>query len=365
MSHTILLTILIIISVFAFFIFRNIQNETEKERYSQPIDAVITFVDGSDPIWIENYKRFKASDLQESSNPKDAAVGNRFRSCSELKYCLRSINKFAPWIRTIYLVVSGPSQLPPWLNSNSPTLRVISHKDFIPNDYLPTFNSHVIEAHLHRLPGLSEIFLYFNDDVFLGKPTKPSDFITDKGKMKFFPDGGKGKYASPKGVPNSQDSAHQAMWKNVNRWLDQNYVEEERSLMLHAPAVLSKSLMNDLWNKLSTELDETSRHRFRNMADFGITCALHQYVSLYENLGEKVSPRNGICYSGELTGQDDKDEKVFNDIRKRSWLSFAINDSDPKLSDDTCGKMFDFLESIFPNVHPSKYELEHTSFKSR
>lgn len=352
--YYILFAILLILSALI-IIFRNMGS---KESYSQPIDAVISYVDGSDPIWLESYKQFRVSDLQEQSNPKDADVGNRFRSCNELKYCLRSIESFAPWIRTIYLVVSGPSQLPQWLNQNSPKLQIVSHSDFIPSTYLPTFNSHVIEAHLHRIPGLSEIFLYLNDDVFLGRSVQPSDFIADKGKLKFFPDGGKGKHASPKGIPDLQDSAHRAMWKNVNRWLDQNYINEERSVMLHAPDVLSKDLMNYLWEVLGTELDETSRHRFRDMKDFGVTCALHQYVSLYEKLGEKVAPRNGLCYSGELIGEAKADEKVLNDIRKRSWMSFALNDSDPKLSNESRDRMINFLESMFPNS--SQYETTNS-----
>lgn len=354
MYRILLFTILVIIlSAFVVFILRN--RKQNKEHYEQPIDAVISYVDGSDPIWLESYQQFRNSDLKEKSTSKDAAVGNRFRSCDELKYCLRSINKFAPWIRNIYLVVSSPSQLPSWLNKNSPKLQIVSHSDFIPLTYLPTFNSHVIEAHLHRISGLSEIFLYFNDDVFLGRATQISDFITDDAKMKFFPDGGKGKYASRKGIPNSQDSAHEAMWKNVNRWLDENYRNEERSVMSHAPAVLSRNLMSDLWSRLGTELDETSRHRFRNMKDFGVTCALHQYVSWYEGLGHLVQPRAGMCYSGELIGQDDKDKKVLADIRGRSWLSFAINDSDPNLSESSRKLMIDFLESTFPD--PSSHEV--------
>jgi len=349
MHHRIiLLVILVLIILSVFIIFRDRKTKQDKESYTQPIDAVISYVDGSDPIWSESYRHFRQTDLNEKSNPKDAAVGNRFRSCNELKYCLRSIDRFAPWIRNVYLVVSGPTQLPPWLNQNNPKLQVVSHHDFIPMNYLPTFNSHVIEAHLHRISGLSDIFLYFNDDVFLGRMTQPSDFITDKGKLKFFPDGGKGKYASPKGIPNSQDSAHQAMWKNVNKWLDRNYRVEERSVMLHAPAVLSRNFINHLWSKLGNELDETSRHRFRDNKDFGLTCALHQYASWYEGLGYYVKPQPGGSYSGELKGEKDKDEKVLADIRGRSWMSFAINDSDPKLSENTKKQMIEFLESIFP-----------------
>lgn len=347
----ILLLILLVISITSK---SSIQKQFIKEGMSYPIDAVITYVDSSDPEWKSNLDVILPTVWNPEFNPPDAAVGNRFRSLDELKYCIRSIEQNAPWIRMIHLVVSSPSQLPQWLDQSNQKLRIITHDQIIPTAHLPTFNSHVIEAHLHRIPYLSEIFLYFNDDIFLNRTTSQSDFISSSGKPKFFPDGGKGKWSSPKGIINKNDSAHEAMWKNVNAWLDKNYKTESRSVMFHVPAVLSRTLMNKIWDDMWTELNETSQHQFRNYRDYGLTCALHQYISWYEGKGELVEPVLGIADNVEVIGNIERDKKILNSIKPGS-LCFGINDSDPTLSSKTKDLIISFLETRFPNK--SSFEL--------
>jgi UDP-N-acetylglucosamine-lysosomal-enzyme len=92
---------------------------------------------------------------------------NRYRDSEELRYSLRSLVRFAPWIRHIYLVTDN--QIPYWLDLSHPRLTVVPHSDIFPNkSHLPVFSSPAIEAHIHRIPGLSQRFIYFNDDVMLG-----------------------------------------------------------------------------------------------------------------------------------------------------------------------------------------------------
>ncbi|XP_059093508.1 N-acetylglucosamine-1-phosphotransferase subunits alpha/beta-like [Tigriopus californicus] len=103
---------------------------------------------------------------------------NRFADFEQLRYSLRSLEKYAPWVRQVFLVTNG--QIPHWIDMDHPKLTVISHEEiFEDTDILPTFSSPAIEAHLHRIPGLSERFLYMNDDVMLGKEVWPEDFVTD------------------------------------------------------------------------------------------------------------------------------------------------------------------------------------------
>ncbi|MBQ1770769.1 MAG: hypothetical protein II000_02330 [Clostridia bacterium] len=99
----------------------------------------------------------------------------RFRDNKELMYSLRSVEKYAPWIRNIFIVSN--SSMPAWLNTDHPKLHIISHETIMPADSLPCFNSYVIESYLHRIPGLSEIFLYANDDMFFGNHVSPDFFI--------------------------------------------------------------------------------------------------------------------------------------------------------------------------------------------
>lgn len=136
------------------------------------IDVVIPFVDGSDPIWRELYKK----EFNEDPITK-------YRSNSDLfKYNLRSIAKNMPWINNLYIIVMSDSQIPDWLNRE--TVKIIYHKDFIPEKYLPTFNECTIELFQHKIPGLSEYYLVGNDDYLVVSPLTKDDFFTQDGTPK-------------------------------------------------------------------------------------------------------------------------------------------------------------------------------------
>jgi len=198
----------------------------ESSLCHDPIDVVYTWVNGSDPKLLADLAYWKAKEMGEggaeveelakaaatwaanattpstassesdpstSSSSTDSAdadgdssaTANRYRDNQELRYSLRSLWKFAPWIRKVFLVTNG--QVPNWLNLEHPRIEVISHHDIFPNSsHLPTFSSPAIEAHLHRIPGLARRFIYFNDDVLLGAPVFPDDFLTKSGGQKVF-----------------------------------------------------------------------------------------------------------------------------------------------------------------------------------
>ena len=130
------------------------------------MDAVITYVNGLDPVWRDEYSR--ALNVP--------ALDKRFRDWGTLKYLLRGIETHMPFVRNIHLVVSGPTQVPGWASGR---LNVVTHSDIIPEEFLPTFNSTTIEMFLHRIPGLDERFIYFNDDMFPVAPCKEEDFFRD------------------------------------------------------------------------------------------------------------------------------------------------------------------------------------------
>lgn len=136
------------------------------------MDFIITWVDGNDPKWQEEFNQFKSIKKGE----KSAA---RFRDWENLQYLFRGIEKFTPWVNKIHFVTWG--HLPNWLNTEHPKLNIVSHRDFIPKDYLPTFNSHTIEFNFHRIQGLANEYVYFNDDFFILNHLKPDHFFK-KGK---------------------------------------------------------------------------------------------------------------------------------------------------------------------------------------
>lgn len=131
------------------------------------MDIVITYVNGLDPEWQKDYEKHTNTPILEK----------RFRDWGTLKYLMRGIEKNMPFIRKVHLVVARESQVPEWVNRNE--VNIVLHKDIIPAEYLPTFNCNPIEMHLHRIEGLDEEYIYFNDDIFPLKPCKATDFFVD------------------------------------------------------------------------------------------------------------------------------------------------------------------------------------------
>lgn len=135
-----------------------------------PIDFVFPTVYQNDFNWQTTYKKV----CQRLGKPVNLN-SQRFRSWDTEKYIFRGIEKFMPWIRTIHFVVCAPSQVPRWMNTDK--VHVVYHKDIIPREYRPTFNSCCIEMFLKNIPGLAEHFIYSNDDLFITEPMKKTDFF--------------------------------------------------------------------------------------------------------------------------------------------------------------------------------------------
>jgi len=139
------------------------------------VDVVYTWVNGSDPTFVNSLKH---TDLGMKSN-KDDTKAQRFADFNQLMYSLRSVEMYAPWIRKIWIVTNG--QRVNWLSTNKTIVDIVSHDQiFSDKNHLPTFNSRSIESHLHQIPGISENFLYFNDDFTLTNPTSLDDFWTEE-----------------------------------------------------------------------------------------------------------------------------------------------------------------------------------------
>ena len=128
------------------------------------MDAVITFVDGGDPLWQDDFRAARHG----------KAVARRYRDWGTLPFLLRGIERHMPFIDRVFLVVARESQVPSWADRSR--LQIVLHSDIIPSMYLPTFNSTTIEMFLHRIPGLSERFIYFNDDIFPVMDAVEEDF---------------------------------------------------------------------------------------------------------------------------------------------------------------------------------------------
>ena len=141
------------------------------------IDLVYLWVDGNDPVWLTKKNEFLPADRQVDPQ---VAGECRYVENDELRYSLRSVEKFAPWIRRVYIVTDD--QTPAWLDTSNLRIRVVSHREIMPAEILPVFNSCTIELFLPRIPGLAEHFLYANDDMFFSRPVDPGFFFDWQGR---------------------------------------------------------------------------------------------------------------------------------------------------------------------------------------
>ena len=131
------------------------------------IDFVIFWVDGSDIEWQKKKALYKGTPFQNADV--------RYRDWDILKYWFRAVEEYAPWVNHVYFVADN--QKPEWLNWDNPKLSYVDHKDFIPNEYLPTFQANTIENNIFRISGLSEHFVVFNDDTFINAPITPEYYF--------------------------------------------------------------------------------------------------------------------------------------------------------------------------------------------
>lgn len=281
-----------------------------------PIDAVYTWVDDSDPEW--RARRAEAlGGPEDDTSPDHGAV--RFRNRDELRYSLRSLAMYAPWIRHIYLVTAG--QTPPWLNEDHPGLTVIDHRDLFadPEAALPTFNSHSIESQLHRIEGLSEHFLYLNDDMFLGRPTTPDTFFLSSGTARFF-----WSTASVPALPvSAEDEGYLAAAKNNRELLREAFGRTATHSFFHAPYALHRSVLAELTERFPAELGATARSRFRSNSDLALVSSLHHH---YAYLTGRAVPA-GIAYDFVDIGSRAEHARLGQLLQGRNKTAFCIGES--------------------------------------
>ena len=138
------------------------------------IDFVIAWVDGNDSEWRKEKSKY-------SGQPYFDSREIRYRDMDILKYWFRAVENYAPWVNKVHFVTWG--HLPEWLNTECEKLNIVNHKDYIPEQFLPTYNSVVIERYMHKIPDLAEHFVYFNDDFFPTNSLDYSDFFDGNGNI--------------------------------------------------------------------------------------------------------------------------------------------------------------------------------------
>jgi glycosyltransferase involved in cell wall biosynthesis len=234
-----------------------------------PVDAVFMWVDGTEPRLAAERAEYLS---RTGRDPHDDGVrAARFASRDDLYYSLAAVQRNLPWVRRTFLVTDR--QRPEWLDRLFPDVTVVDHRAIFPDpSALPVFNSHAIEACLHRVPGLAEHFLCLNDDVMVVRPLPASRFFTSTGVAKFFPSTVKIGYATPDDQPHMQ-----AGERNRELIRHEHGVEIVEALQ-HTPHAHRRDVLLELDRRFADDLARTRASRFRTGTDISLLSSLTQYV---------------------------------------------------------------------------------------
>jgi hypothetical protein len=238
-----------------------------------PVDVVYTWVDDSDPRWLERLAAVRAVHDADGLHPQ-AANASRYRNRDELKYSLRSLALYADFVRRVYIVTAG--QVPSWLDVDHPDIRVVDHAEILDPECLPTFNSHAIEARLHHIDGLAEHYLYLNDDFLFGRQVTATTFFTPNGLARVFADA---QAPIPAGPPSPADRPVDSAAKNVRDLMATHLGLRVGRKMLHVPYPQRRSVLFELEDRFGEEFARTTHNRFRQPNDVNVaSCFSHYYA---------------------------------------------------------------------------------------
>lgn len=250
-----------------------------------PIDVVFTWVDDSDPAWQARYQHHKLL-VNEGEVGKHATDLARFSNHDELKYSLGSVLKFLPWVRQIYIVTD--QQCPAWLTTTD-RVRIVDHSEIIEPQYLPTFNSHVIEAHLHKIPDLAEHFIYFNDDVFVARPLPAGHFFRSNGIASLFMAKKSLAIMKGKGADTPTLSASLKSAAILNH--DFSFLIDHP--LVHTYVPLRRSMFEECWRLYRADLKMFLPNRFRTNHDLNLATFFVPWLSYIRGV---AVPSRDICY---------------------------------------------------------------------
>ena len=305
--------------------------------FESDIDLVYMWVDGSDPKWQAKRDALAGETAKESS----AICKGRYANNDELKYSLRAVEMYAPWIRKIFIVTDD--QIPEWLELSNPKINIVDHKDIMPEICLPSFNSTVIEHFLYKIPGLSERFLFSNDDMFLNKPVTPDTFYAEDGlpiirithsrlrdvflqfKKKFL------------GIPVKN---HVQTVRNSAKLVERKFGHFYDAKPHHNIDSYLKSYCEHVEQMFNDEISRTLSHHLRNPND--LQRSLYTFAALAEKRCHPVCVTQKTSFRFHIQKQSHYDK-----LKRYDPVFFCMNDSEYADDEDRL-KVKEFLAGRFP-----------------
>jgi hypothetical protein len=240
-------------------------------RQPKQVDIVFTWVDDKDPTWQAKYKKHGAN-----ITTKDATDTARFANHDELLYALRGLFRYFDGIGHVFLVTDA--QVPSFWGEFADRVTIVDHTQIMSDDVVrPTFNSHVIESCLHKIPNLAAQYLYLNDDVILTNATGVNDFFDDDGRAKVFLSG---KTFIPDGTHTPDMLAADAAAINTRDLFQNRFSRSITRKFKHCPIALHRDVMVHLEAIFSDDFDAVRQNRFRNPNDLAVSGSLYQHYAL-------------------------------------------------------------------------------------
>lgn len=336
------------------------------------IDFVILWVDGNDPEW-QRKKQLYINSGDMSVSSEDANANCRYHGDEELlRFWFRGVEENASWVHKIYFISAG--QVPTWLERKHHKLEIVNHEDFIPKEYLPTFNSHTIQLNLHRISSLSEHFVLFDDDMFLIRKHSPEDYFKEGypvlGTYLGFINLGYSNWHrmiwNATAVINEQFNVHESIWKFRSKWFnirELGVAFATYNLLCylvnkimpvhfygHLPYPHLKSTFVEAWSVQYKVLHDTSIHKFRSDEQ-----VIHYLLCAWNQLCGRFYPAPidppGKWYS--ITSENL--ESICDAIRNRVYPVICINDSIYNVESGITSRQ---LASAFSEIFSKKSSFE-------
>lgn len=318
------------------------------------IDIVYLWVNGNDPVWRAKKEAFERGMPHRSG---EALAEARFMDNDELKYSLRSVERFAPWIHHIYIVTDG--QVPAWLDLTNERISIVDHTEIMPREALPSFSSPAIEWCIDNIPGLSEHFLLANDDTFIGREVSPDFFFNPTGqpivRLK--------KWASSK----RRISLYLKTVEKAQLAIKKLFGKLIRHIPHHNIDAYRKSDFKACKRIFEQEINETIHRHIRSEKDFQRAAVSYYTLAIgagelrlmgrynrSTSLADKLTSilRNKFTYDSRRIAITEPDIRAV--LKKYSPTLYCLNDGE-EANDECRERVRRFLEDEFPQK--SAFEL--------
>ena len=335
------------------------------------IDFVVTWLDANDPEWQSVYHKYRGDKVPQEDK-------SRYRNWDLFKFWFRAVENYTPWVNKVFLVTNG--KVPEWINFNHPKLVLVKHSDYMPEKYLPTFNSRAIELNFHRIPNLSEHFVYFNDDMFINRPLTPEYYFKNglpcdsTEETLFF---------TPSWDPQNQFSTKISIYCDIailnyhfkrenvvkaakDRWfgLHLSRMGLFTSILLslkkqrfqffqwrHFEQPMLKSVIKEIWD-VEPDMVDKSCTQFRQDVSF------NPYIIRYWQFASNKFMPMKLGSGKNFTLEKSNICSVVKAIEEKKFFSICLNDT-PYCSDSDFEEMKNLITNLFEKKFPQKslYEI--------